>query len=137
MGNGDFVGNVEFCKFAVMKIERDRGILIVRNRFIPFGSYAAINLFGVIFVREGVRVTPRLLNHESIHTAQQRELLFLPFYVLYVLEWILRLFASRFNLHKAYRSISFEREAYDHDRDPDYLSRRRFLGQWRTPAHTE
>ncbi|MDE7154512.1 MAG: hypothetical protein K2O00_08770 [Muribaculaceae bacterium] len=102
---------------------------LIKNRFIPFGNYSAINLFGVIFVREGIRVTPRLINHESIHTAQMRELLYLPFYFIYILEWIVRL-AITMNLHRAYRTISFEREAYDHDAEPDYISCRRHFGQW-------
>lgn len=105
---------------------------IVRNRILPFGKkYAAINLFGVFFVKEQVYVTPRLINHESIHTRQQRELLFVPFYILYVIEWLVRLCLNGFHSHKAYRAISFEREAYDNDSNPDYLKIRRNYAQWR------
>lgn len=99
-------------------------MLIVRNRFIPFGRYSAINLCGILFVKNGVRVTPRLLNHEKIHTAQQLELLVLPFFVLYFLEWVWHMMLCG-NAHKAYRAISFEREAYSNEHDPGYLSRRR------------
>lgn len=106
---------------------------IVRNRILPFGKkYAAINLFGVFFVKRHVSVSPRLINHESIHTAQQRELLFVPFYVIYVAEWLVRLIFKRFNNHKAYRAISFEREAYDNDANLDYLATRRHYAQWFT-----
>jgi len=106
---------------------------IVRNRILPFGKkYAAINLFGVFFVKEHVHVTPRLINHESIHTRQQRELLFIPFYIFYVVEWLARLFLNGFNNHKAYRAVSFEREAYDNDSNPDYLKNRRHYAQWRS-----
>jgi hypothetical protein len=42
------------------------------NNFIPFDGFAAINLFGVLFVRNGVyknnKVPKKTINHESIHT---------------------------------------------------------------------
>lgn len=99
---------------------------IVRNSIIPFGKkYAALNLFGVLFVKRGVRVCPELLNHELIHTAQMQELLFVPFYILYLAEWIVRMVQCRGNSFEAYLRISFEREAYDNGHDLSYLSHRR------------
>lgn len=107
-------------------------MLVIRNRLLPFGpSYAAINLFGVLFVKPDVELTPSLINHESIHTAQIRELLWVPFYIVYVLEWLLRLTQQGFNGHRAYRAISFEREAYDNDHNLRYLQHRRSFAQWR------
>lgn len=98
-------------------------MLIVNNRIIPFGkSYVAINLFGVVFAKEKLSVL--MIRHEMIHTAQQKELLFVFFYVFYVVEWIYRLLFHR-NLRKAYRSISFEREAYNKQAQADYLQKRR------------
>lgn len=64
-----------------------------------------------------------VVNHERIHTAQQRELLFIPFYVLYFIEWLFRLLQYR-NRQDAYLNISFEREAYTHGHDLNYLHRR-------------
>lgn len=105
---------------------------IIRNNIIPFGKdYAAINLFGVFFVKRGVRISPGLINHESIHTAQMRELLYLPFYLIYVVEWAYRLIQTRGKLTDAYFSISFEREAYAHGDNLSYLPRRRHFAQWR------
>ena len=66
------------------------------------------------------------MNHERIHTAQQREMLYVFFYLAYLLEWLVRL-PMRGN---AYRNISFEREAYANQRDLDYLQRRRHFA-WR------
>ncbi len=68
---------------------------------------------------------PLLLNHERIHLRQQAELLILPFYVWYVLEYFVRLLAYK-NKKEAYRNISFEREAYANESDPDYLKHRKF-----------
>lgn len=45
-------------------------------------------------------------------------LAFLSFYILYVLEWIIKL---PFYRSKAYRNISFEREAYACQNDNSYL----------------
>lgn len=94
---------------------------IIYNNVIPFKGFSAINLFGVLFVHKGVSVTDRLIRHESIHTAQMREMLYLPFYVWYVLEWIFQLFA----VGNAYRNISFEREAYMHETEAEYLEKRK------------
>lgn len=98
-------------------------MLIINNNIIPFGkSYIAINLFGVIFAKQ--RLSRVCLRHEQIHTQQQKELLFLLFYMLYVIEWAIRLIMYR-NLHMAYRQISFEREAYSNQGNEDYVKRRR------------
>lgn len=105
---------------------------IIVNDYLPVGRhFAAINLFGVLFVKRGVPLTPELINHESIHTRQIQELLYVPFYIIYLMEWALRLFQCRFNGIEAYSRISFEREAYRHGDDLGYLARRRPFAMWR------
>ncbi len=95
---------------------------IIRNNIIPFAGYKAMNLFGVLFVRGNARIDDITLNHEKIHTAQIKEMLYVFFYVWYVIEWLIRLPKGN-----AYRNISFEREAYTSQGDLDYLkSRKRF-----------
>lgn len=61
----------------------------------------------------------RMIRHEITHTKQMKELLYLPFYVWYLLEWLVRLVMYR-DRHKAYRNISFEREAYANQHKWDY-----------------
>ena len=95
---------------------------IIYNRILPFGKkFYAINLFGVLFAKG--KCGSVTINHEKIHTAQMKELLYIPFYLLYVLEWLIRLIIYRSNF-EAYRNISFEREAYSNERDLSYLSHR-------------
>lgn len=95
---------------------------IVRSRYLPpLRRHAAINLMGVLFVHPDVHISKRLINHERIHTAQMRELAFLPFYLIYLIEWLLRLVMK----DNAYMSIGFEREAYINENDYDYLNRRK------------
>lgn len=101
---------------------------IVYNKFIPFKGFSAINLFGVIFARKECKVTPRTINHEKIYTAQMRELGYIGFYVLYFLEWLYRLAVDT---NRAYRAISFEVEAYEHQNDYKYLANRNAFAQWR------
>lgn len=99
---------------------------IILNKIIPFGSYKAINLFGIMFAK--VKPNDKTIRHESIHTKQMKELLYVPFYLWYVIEWFIKLFLNKFNIHNAYRSISFEREAYENDNDLNYLnSRKRYI----------
>jgi hypothetical protein len=93
---------------------------IIRNNIIPFPGYKAMNLFGVLFVRGNARIDDITLNHEKIHTAQIKEMLYVFFYVWYVIEWLIRLPKGN-----AYRNISFEREAYANDKDPNYLKTRK------------
>lgn len=95
---------------------------IIRNKWFPFGKFYAINIFGVVFAKERLNAVER--NHEFIHTLQQRELLYVGFFILYFLEWLLR-FAQHRNAMKAYYALSFEREAYAHQADVDYKKYRR------------
>ena len=109
---------------------------VIFNKLIPFRGFAAINLFGLIFVRKELETWycqrperfSKMINHEEIHTAQQKELLFVFFYLIYFFEWIIRLFI---NGRKAYDNISFEREAYNHENDFNYLKNRKLFAMWR------
>ena len=69
-------------------------------------------------------VSERLKNHETIHYKQQVELLFVAFWLLYASFWLLGLVRHRSG-STAYRENPFEREAYTHDQDLDYLKDRK------------
>lgn len=96
---------------------------VIRNTWFPFGSFAAINLFGVVFSKYPLTEVSR--NHEFIHTLQQREMLFVFFYLVYGLEWLVRILQTR-DVLKAYHRISFEREAYANQHNLRYKNQRRF-----------
>ena len=87
-------------------------------------GFKAMNLFGVLFVRKGKTMRKVDLNHEDIHTHQMKELLYVPFYLLYSIEYLIRLLMC-FKPHEAYRNISFEREAYRNQGNLQYLSNRK------------
>lgn len=78
--------------------------MVVKCRFIPKGI--CVNLFGTFWARDTSWIDKYVINHERIHTAQQREFLFIPFYIIYIVEWLFRLIQYR-NRHDAYMNISF------------------------------
>lgn len=98
-------------------------MIIVRNKLIPFPGYKMINIFGILFIKgEGKTITELDVRHENIHTKQMLELLFIGYYLWYVIEYIVRLFINK---GEAYKSISFEREAYINDDNINYLKERK------------
>ena len=99
-------------------------MLIVSKFLVPKG-YRALTVFPFVFLREKASKDDLvLLNHERIHLAQQRELLFVVFFVWYGLEYFFRRFQySNHNL--AYQNISFEKEAYQNELDFTFLSQRK------------
>lgn len=104
-------------------------MLIIKNSILPTKGFAAINLFTLLFVRREATVNEVLINHEAIHSAQMKEMLFIPFYLWYVIEWLVWLVKFR-NSHAAYRRISFEREAYSYQYNLRYLKKRKRWAWW-------
>lgn len=91
-------------------------------------NYVGLSLWPFIIVKHReLRKDRVLLNHERIHLRQQREMLILPFYLWYFVEWALRTLWYR-DSYMAYRNIGFEREAYAHEGDLDYPARRKAFG---------
>lgn len=97
---------------------------IINSNIIPPKGYKAITILNIIFVRKGCTMSAVDVNHENIHWAQEKELLVVGFYLLYVLGFLVRLLLIR-NWHKAYRSISFEQEAYENQYNMSYLAERK------------
>ena len=90
-----------------------------------------ITLFPFIILRrKDFKTNKILVNHEKIHIRQQLELLIVFFYVWYVVEyyyWYIKLK----NKDLAYKSISFEREAYAMEEDLNYLETRKIWSFWK------
>ncbi|WP_142784001.1 hypothetical protein [Changchengzhania lutea] len=98
-------------------------MILISNFLIPKG-YRGLTLFPFIVLRsKDLKSNTFLINHEKIHLRQQLELLVLPFYIFYGIEFLYR-WALYKNWHMAYINISFEREAYTHENDLDYLKHR-------------
>lgn len=84
----------------------------------------------VIFRDQAARNNPVIINHERIHHRQQLELLILPFYIWYFIEYWTAMFRNGFNHQSAYMGVSFERKAYAFERDMAYLGKRNWLASW-------
>jgi hypothetical protein len=77
--------------------------------------------FGIYFRNPEV-VNDVDIRHERIHWLQQRETLYIGFYLWYIIEWFIKMILPP---KGAYRDLSFEREAYLHETDLDYLTTRK------------
>ena len=95
---------------------------IIINNILPPKGFKCINLFGILFCRKQLKKID--INHETIHTKQMQELLYIFFYLWYVIEYLVKLIIYR-NTKLAYRNISFEREAYQNQYNLDYLNNRK------------
>ena len=118
---------------------------IIRNKYIPFGKFDAMNILGFLFVKENTKLDDELINHEAIHTVQQYEILALSALValvasnlyaswwyllivvvmpiaIYLLAWVVELVLPPYD--SAYKDSPFEREAYLNQHDPMYLAKR-------------
>lgn len=116
---------------------------VIYNKFIPFKGFYAITIIKWIFVREeykcfdGSSIYNKMINHESIH--EQQILDFTPeifpkwlrytigsiyFYLLYGLEWLFKFIPCLITKKSAYRSLCAEQEAYENERNFDYIKNR-------------
>jgi hypothetical protein len=106
-------------------------IVIIAPRFLKAISLIidvfAITLYPFIIAREEMSVD--VLRHESIHIAQQKELLVVFFYLLYGWDYLKGYIKFR-NKELAYRRIRFEQEAYAQMFNEDYLENRKSYS-WR------
>lgn len=102
---------------------------IIKNKLIPFGNFIAINLFGYCFTKRDLKEWQ--IRHEEIHSEQMKEILYIPFYLLYCLEFLVKFPIYKFNWGNTYRAISFEREAYFYQDWCYYLSYRKKYAWWR------
>lgn len=99
--------------------------LFVSRYLIPKG-FSGLSVYPFVIVSERKYCENTIfINHEKIHIRQQIEMLVLPFFIWYVLEYFVRLIQYK-NRNLAYRNISFEREAYESESDLNYLKKRRF-----------
>ena len=90
-------------------------------------NFVGMAIFPFILLRNKEDKTDlNLVHHERIHIIQQIELLVIPFFMWYFIEYGIRMLQYKFDGHKAYRNISFEREAYANELDLDYLKKRKF-----------
>jgi hypothetical protein len=106
-------------------------MIIVCRALLKNTKISAITLFPFILLRNrDLKKDETLIVHEKIHLRQQLELLIIFFYLWYVIEYYYRFFKMK-DAFKAYKAISFEREAFANEHDSEYLSKRKLWGFWK------
>ena len=101
----------------------ENSVILISKYIVPRG-YLGLTVFPFMFLKhKGLKGDIVLINHEKIHLRQQIEMLVIPFFVIYGIEFLVRLFQYK-NWKIAYKNISFEREAYSNESNLDYLKSR-------------
>ncbi|RZJ34337.1 MAG: hypothetical protein EOO51_10045 [Flavobacterium sp.] len=101
-------------------------MLVTASKYLVPKGYVAITIFPFIILRNKAHKSDEvLLNHERIHLRQQLEMLVIPFFLWYSIEFLYHLVGCR-DFQRAYRKIRFENEAYSNEKSPDYLKSRPF-----------
>lgn len=98
----------------------------VISDIIPAQGYIALTFYPWVFIRKNRRdkFTSRVERHETTHALQQIETLWILFLVIYALEYVVKLIIT--SSHRtAYKSISFEQEAFEHELEISYNDVRR------------
>lgn len=98
----------------------------IYNNIIPFKGYLALTIFPWVFIRKNAkqRFTDKVERHETTHAYQQMETIWIFFFLIYGLEYLVKLLIT-FSHKKAYRSISFEQEAYANQGKINYNNERK------------
>lgn len=103
--------------------------MIIVNKYLVPKKAVAIAIWPFIIFKEKRFITRVRINHEKIHLAQQKELLVIPFYILYAFNFIFNLIFLKAH---PYYHIVFEIEAYDNQYNVSYLKNRKF---WAWTSH--
>lgn len=99
-------------------------MIIVFKHIIP-SHYTSIAIWPFIFIKnKHLKNDTNLINHEKIHLKQQIELFWIFFFIWYIIEYLILLIKYK-NHHTAYRSISFEKEAYSNQHNLNYLKHKK------------
>ncbi len=102
-------------------------MFVIVSRFLLPKGAVGLTLFPFIILRykkDTRNLT--LMNHEKIHIRQQLELLVIPFYIWYVVDFFIKYWRYK-NANQAYLNIVFEKEAYAMDGDLTYLKNRKLF----------
>lgn len=99
--------------------------MIIISKYLIPKNYIGLTIYPFIFLKDHLlKENAFLINHEKIHLKQQKELLWIFFFIWYLSEYLIRLIQYK-NHHKAYKNISFEKEAYQNEHNLNYLNKRK------------
>ena len=96
------------------------GITVIRT---PLARWKMLLLWRWLLVRPGYGLSQQVYTHEGIHLCQMREMTAAGFYLWYAVEYAVKLVAAM-SWERAYRSVSFEQEAYGNEGDVTWCDAR-------------
>jgi hypothetical protein len=99
--------------------------MIIKLKLLSKMKIKGVAIYPFIFINPEY-ATDVVINHERIHIAQQKELLVIPFYIIYLLNWIINI-GRYFIPVIAYRRIIFEKEAKYNENNLEYLKDRKIF----------
>lgn len=100
-------------------------IVFVFKYLIP-KQFRGITIYPFVFLsNEKDKTNKVLVYHERIHIRQQLEMLVFVFFIWYGVEFFFRYLSCK-DWMVAYKNISFEKEAYENEKDLNYLKKRSF-----------
>ena len=102
-------------------------MIVIVSRYLIPKDFRGITLFPFVFVSEkDLKQNQVLINHEKIHIRQQLEMLIVPFFIWYGIEFLIKWINYK-DKNVADRNISFERDAYSNKKDLNYLKQMSLL----------
>jgi len=105
-------------------------MIVVSKYLVPKG-FVGLTLYPFILLKtKAMKQNIIVINHEKIHLRQQIELLIVFFYIIYISEWIFKWIKYK-DRKLAYHNISFEREAYYHEKNMNYVKEKNIWSFWK------
>ena len=87
-------------------------------------NVVGMTVFFLIFLKGEKDDNLIILNHEKIHIKQFQETFYIGFYLISTFDFLIK-YCKYKNINGAYKNLMFEREAYEHMNDLDYLKKRK------------
>lgn len=99
-------------------------MIVILKYLIP-KSFNGLAIFPFIFLKDKkLKENKIVINHEKIHLKQQVELFWILFFIWYLVEFFIKLIIYK-SANKAYKNISFEKEAYTNEKNLAYNNYRK------------
>jgi len=100
--------------------------MLLFSKYLFHPNFNAIAIWPFIILKnKSLKDNSILINHEKIHLQQQKEMLWLLFFIWYLVEFLVKLIIFK-EAMIVYKNVSFEREAYANEFDKYYLKDRKF-----------
>lgn len=106
-------------------------MIVLVAPFLLKKNIQGVAIFPFLFLRNrNLLQSQNFIQHEKIHFKQQLELLWVFFFLWYIIEFSYHWIKLQ-SWEKAYKNVSFEREAYANEHQANYLQNRKTWSFWK------